>query len=101
VSVRLVLLIAAASWLLLLGSVGFFLVSGAERDDRFDSFQAQICQQNRDDITDLRKRYRQTVEYLKSPVGQEKTGLNDYIRRISFPRLKQDVRSAELPPACR
>lgn len=96
-----VLVLAGVSWGLLFGAAGFFFYSGASRDDKFDSFQAQICDQNRDDITDLRKRYRQTVEYLDSPAGQEKTGLNDYIRHISFPRLKQDVRSAELPPACR
>jgi len=64
--------------------------------------QAQFCEllvkQHQDRVTRLNR----TIEYLRTDVGRQRTGLNEYIRKISLPQTRAEVkREAQLlPPVC-
>lgn len=64
--------------------------------------QAQFCQlivkQHQDRVTRLNS----TLKYLQTDVGRQRTGLNEYIRRISLPQTRAEVKreAALLPPVC-
>lgn len=42
-----------------------------------------------------------TDAYLKSKPGQERNGLNDYIRTFVVPQLAARLKTEKVPPACR
>lgn len=42
-----------------------------------------------------------TTAYLKSEPGQERNGLNDYIRTFVVPQLATRLKTEKVPPACR
>jgi hypothetical protein len=62
----------------------------------------QFCRVLRHQYAQQDLQLRQTKAFLKTPGGREHTVLNDYIRKVSLPRLELDVRTRQpLPPACR
>lgn len=48
------------------------------------------------------RRYRNTLEYLGTRAGRERTALNDYIRVVSLPQTRVEVvkERRNLPPVC-
>jgi hypothetical protein len=63
---------------------------------------AQFCRVLKHQYAQQDLQLRQTRAFLKTPGGREHTVLNDYIRKVSLPRLELDVRTRQpLPPACR
>lgn len=48
----------------------------------------------------LEQQWANTQQYLRSPAGKERNGLNDFVRRISVPQLQQRLRTETVPPAC-
>ena len=38
--------------------------------------------------------------YLASPAGEEKTALNEFIRKLSVPQIKARLKSETVPPSC-
>jgi len=48
------------------------------------------------------KRYRNTLTYLGTPAGRERTALNDYIREKSLPQTRAEVlkERKDLPQTC-
>lgn len=51
---------------------------------------------------DRLERYAGTLDYLATPAGGEHTALNDYIRRVSLPQTRDEVKQERknLPKAC-
>jgi hypothetical protein len=62
----------------------------------------QICDLVVNTHLDRVKRLTATLDYLHTPDGRERTGLNDYIRRASLPQLRGEVikERESLPPTC-
>lgn len=66
-----------------------------------DNATAQFCDLRVRQRMILERQWRTTQQYLRSPVGQEHTGLNDYIRRFSVPQLRARLRDETVPPICK
>ena len=68
-----------------------------------DARTAQFCRLINSTHADRKRRYLNARMYLRSPGGREKTLLNDYIRRVSLPQTRQEIRveSNRIPPVCR
>lgn len=91
---------AGLAWLtlILLSAAGFAYIQhqGHESDRQFcqlfaDTSKAQITQ------------YKNTVGYLKTPAGMEKTGLNQTISKITLPQLEAQIdhRAESFPSVCK
>jgi hypothetical protein len=65
--------------------------------------RGQFCELNIGTHNDKIKRYRTTLEYLRSPAGRERTLLNDYIRRVSLPQTRAELAREKdlIPPVCK
>lgn len=61
------------------------------------------------DLCKIARRQRRTLvdqlnnsrQYLRSPAGQERSGLNDFVRAISLPQLKARIENETVPTSCR
>lgn len=62
----------------------------------------QFCELNVAKVVDRERQVVATQAYLSTPAGMEATGLNEYIRHISFPTLKKQVvaERRQLPDDC-
>lgn len=70
---------------------------------RLSDNDSEFCKLNAQRLVDKQVQIVQTHEYLGTAAGRERTGLNDYIRITSLPRLREEVKSdfEALPPSCR
>lgn len=70
---------------------------------RAQDIEALVCAAHAEKV----KRLKNTVEYLRTPLGHQRTGstggLNAYIKRVSLPQLRVEVARewAHLPASCR
>ena len=77
------------------GLLGLAQHEAEVREDQFCDLIVKVHE-------DRQARLTNTTTYLDSPTGRASTGLNDYIREISLPQLRDEVRRerALLPPVC-
>lgn len=76
------------------------LVARVERDGAKQV--RQFCELNVARVVDRERQVDTTRTYLGTAVGMERTGLNDYIRRFSFPTIVKQTRAErrQLPDDC-
>lgn len=87
-------------WLLAIGVTTFLVLAFRHEQDVRNN---QFCHLINATHSDRVSRYEGTLLYLRSPTGQAHTGLNDYIRKVSLPQLRAEIRrEAQLiPTSCR
>lgn len=60
-----------------------------------------LCTVARNQRRTLELQYSNSEEYLATPAGKERNGLNDYIRKLSVPQLRNRLRTEQVPRSCR
>lgn len=87
----------ALAALVLVSAAGFFKLEG-EGHRR----ESQFCQLILGQHEDKAKRVSQTQEFLDTPAGMEKTGINEYIRDVSLPQSEDELQKEQekIPILC-
>jgi hypothetical protein len=93
-----------------LGVGAYFKVTGdknvqQEQDKRLNEtkiWQRQFCRLFVNIRHDKVHRYENTLVYLDTPAGEEASAINEYIRQVSLPQTRIELRkeSESLPPGC-
>lgn len=100
---RLLPLLVACNSVAIVVLAGLVVFAFQANGDRSSDIEGLVCSAHRDKV----KRVTNTTEYLRTPLGRERSGstggLNMYIARVSLPQLKKEVAKerAHLPASCR
>lgn len=81
---------------LALASAVYFYVTLANTTDG-------LCELNANRIHDKERQIKASKEYLHTREGMKRTGLNDFIRKNSLPRLRRELKfeRRQFPKGCR
>lgn len=102
-----------AALVLFLGGVGFGIYFKVTSDDKVTNAQSERIEETRTRqrqfcrlFVNIRhdkvQRFHNTLVYLETPAGEEATAINAYIRQVSLPQTRIELRkeSESLPPGC-